>query len=552
MKHTEQLRNLVTGHSTAKLLEPRAMGKFYTHPLIATWLAEHIIASLSPERITSLRDIYILDPFCGDGRLLAILLEQLDRLEWGRQPRWHVEFWDYDESAVQAAYTNLSSRIKEMALEIVLKPAIHDSLFVENGFYNKYEVVVTNPPWETIKPDRRELSAMSAEEQASYFAALRQYDVRLAKAHPHSQPTKKFAGWGTNLSRCGVELSLKLTTEEGVCGIVTPLSLLTDQTSRELRAWLFSRAHIQHLAYYPAEAKLFSDVDQESVAFVLRKSQSDPVTTSIVKYNRHRERAHPIHLTYTQKDLAELGFALPVVYGETLFYMSRKWSQLDTIQDLETDAPDQLWLGRELDETSYRKYLSPSGRYAFVKGRMIGRFSVVETPKNFVREDIKIIPSTVSHERLVWRDISRPSQIRRMQAAIIPPGWVTGNSLHVAYFRSGNTKKLRALLSIMNSLPFEFQVRARLGTGHISLGAVRQVRIPALTNQTVDRLSSALAELEIGQPDAEIKLEILVARAYKLNRDEFKHILQHFSGLDQLLVAKLLASPLWEEKSVTA
>lgn len=145
MKHTEQLRNLVTGHSTAKLLEPRAMGKFYTHPLIATWLAEHIIASLSPERITSLRDIYILDPFCGDGRLLAILLEQLDRLEWGRQPRWHVEFWDYDESAVQAAYTNLSSRIKEMALEIVLKPAIHDSLFVENGFYNKYEVVVTNP-----------------------------------------------------------------------------------------------------------------------------------------------------------------------------------------------------------------------------------------------------------------------------------------------------------------------------------------------------------------------------------------------------------------------
>lgn len=552
MKHTEQLRNIVIGDGTAKPLQARAMGKFYTHPLIATWLATNVVSSLSLGHLTSLSVIHVLDPFCGDGRLLVILLQLVNGFEWSKRLRWHVAFWDYDKTAVQDAWANLRSCIQGLDFEVVLEPVNHDSLFVNSDLYGKYELVLTNPPWETIKPDRRELAVMSEEERARYCTALKQYDVQLAKAHPYSQPTKKFAGWGTNLSRCGLELSLKLTADNGVCGIVTPLSLLTDQASRTLRAWLFSQAIMPFLAYYPAEARLFSDVDQESVAFVLHKSQRNELATNIVKFSRDREQAPPVALTYSRSELAELEFVLPVVYGEAQFYLSRKWKQLDTLQDLETSDPDQLWLGRELDETGYHGYLSPSGRYPFVKGRMISRFSVVEVPKGYVREDVKTIPITVSYERLVWRDISRPSQIRRIQAAIIPPGWVAGNSLHVACFRSGNANKLRALLGIVNSLPFEFQVRARLGTGHISLGAVRQVRIPPLTDEAVELISTAIAKLEAGELDAELELEVLVARIYGLNHGEFECILQHFSGLDPTMVDKLLASPLWTEEMVLA
>ena len=69
-----------------------------------------------------------------------------------------------------------------------------------------------------------------------------------------------------------------------------------------------------------------------------------------------------------------------------------------------------------------------------------------------------------------------------MIGTIIPAGWVAGNSLHVAYYRDGDPVRLRALYAVLSSLVFEFQVRCRLATGHMSLGIVRSSRVPTLND----------------------------------------------------------------------
>jgi len=129
-------------------------------------------------------------------------------------------------------------------------------------------VLLTNPPWEALKPDRRELKQLTPEARAAYVAALRSYDEQLARLLPQSQPDKKFSGWGTNLSRCGLEFSIRLLRPNGWCGIILPSSLFSDQVSVRLRRWLFHETSLRRLSAYPAEARLFGGVDQTCSAAI--------------------------------------------------------------------------------------------------------------------------------------------------------------------------------------------------------------------------------------------------------------------------------------------
>jgi Alw26I/Eco31I/Esp3I family type II restriction m6 adenine DNA methyltransferase len=323
-----------------------------------------------------------------------------------------------------------------------------------------------------------------------------------------------------------------------------------DQNSLPLRQWMLKEATPQDIANFPAEAKLFEDVDQDSVASVFRKAPPVyPFVVTVTRFDQYGHAAAQDRLEFTRERLEALDSCIPVSFGRVLLDFSEQWARLGTVGDLEGDHQEALWLGRELDETRHAEFLARSGRYAFLKGRMIGRYEISEWPIAFVREDMRRIPDSASRDRIAWRDVARRSQTRRMYAVLIPPGVVTGNSLHVAFFRDNDLEKLRALLVIMNSIPFEFQVRARLGTGHISLGAIRQVHIPTLDDGLVTALSSALCDLEAGIPDAEAKLEVMAALAYGLNQAEYEGLLHSFERLPKDYVSRLLSHPSWRNSS---
>lgn len=517
------------------LLE-RATGKFYTPPLIADSLVNNMLELGSLEWAGEVR---ILDPFCGDGRLLVAFIRRVCELHVGRNIRWHVAFWDYDSTAVEKARCSIADAAQRYGIDVTLQPFCGDSFFIDQAHFNTYDCVITNPPWEAIKPDSRELAGMVPSQQEDYCTALQEYDQRLSRVLPHSQPLKKFAGWGTNLSRCGAELALNLVRDNGLCGIVTPLSLLTDQISAPLRRWFLAHTKILAVTHYPAETRLFTGVDQECVAITFQKSPATYSSILLTNVSQNMKTASS-HIELSIEQLQQTNYCLPVSFGNTLFELLPKWTKLGTFAELEHTGSDGLWAGRELDETRHTEYLAPSGQFSFLKGKMVGRYKFIESPSKFVREEKRKIPDSALYHRIAWRDVSRRSQARRMQAAVILPKVVTGNSLHVAYFRDNHLDRLRALLVIMNSIPFEYQVRALLGTGHISLGVVRRVRIPKLNDQLVETLSSLLCEYEHGTPEGELWLELAVAQAYGLTRHDYEKLLIHFDGLPPEYISSLL------------
>jgi DNA (cytosine-5)-methyltransferase 1 len=168
------------------------------------------------------------------------------------------------------------------------------------------------------------------------------------------------------------------------------------------------------------------------------------------------------------------------------------------------------------------------GRYGFLKGKAISRFFVEHPPTEFVDERVRRIPLSVAHRRIAWRDVSRRSQRRRVHAAIVPAGVVTGNSLHVGYFRDDNAQRLEALLGLLNSFCVEGQIRSFLATGHVSLSVVRLARIPELTATTVKVLARETRSTIQKHAEHCALLEVAVAQAFGLSRDAFGAVLDDF------------------------
>lgn len=541
MKHTTILKS-ISREASVKNALVRATGKFYTPHIIVSNLVADVVSNL---RLASKREVSVVDPFCGDGRLIVALLRELSLKSENKGILWKISYWDYDENAVAISQTSIAKTVSELGLNASLDPKCHDSFLLPQENFQKYDCVITNPPWESIKPDSRELSELTDQDRKAYLTGMREYDSKLASALPFSQPYKKYAGWGTNLSRCGTELALKLVVNGGICGLVIPLSLLMDQSSIPLRRWMFTNAEPIFVSNYPAEAKLFAQVDQNIVTVILRKNAQETFSLKVNSYDRNISLTSEARFKLMTHELESIDYSLPVSSSIIYLELIRKWAHLGTIGGLESGARDSLWLGRELDETRYEEFTSDSGEYQFVKGRMIKRFVQPEPSPFFLNLQLRHVPQSALHYRIGWRDVSRRSQSRRMHATIIPPNVVTGNSLHVGFFKDDNHDRLRALLGIMNSLPFEFQVRSRLGTGHISLGTVRCIKIPPMDDAgTLDKLSTLVAGLMTtceNRIENEIRLEVEAAKLYNLTREEYAELLDQFDGLDEVFKTSLLS-----------
>lgn len=525
-----------------KNLAKKNSGKFYTPEEIALPLLEQAInISELPFKKDRVR---IIDPFCGDGRLMRWMLPYLKDLNLDLE----IHFWDYDEEAVAYAEAQIRALSKKLSFNFDLYPKKVDS-FSEffNGWENSFDLVVTNPPWEVVKPSPKDILQIASKEmQEKYIASLKIFSNRLLKDFPLSRPAKSYGGWGVNLARVGTELSIRLAKKGGVAAIVAPSTIFADQNSHDLRKWLFTENNLTNLNVYPAELRLFANVDQPSASFVLKRDDGEK-KLHIANY---QSSTNPIRHSIEKVDdlLASTEFVLPlsIIANPDQLQILSSLSGLPMLGELENRSG--LWIGRELDETGYKTWTSLNGKYRFLKGRDISRYGQPSNTRVFINENIlgKKIPSSVEKRRIIWRDVSRPTQKRRIIATLIDSGHITGNSLGVLHLReSDDAKSLNALLGLISSFVFEYQLRAYLATAHISAGVMKRVRIPAWNVDFIDRISKLVEERLHGKISKECQIEIEIAKAYGLNQFEFEAILKAFPKVTDQEKEALLNSDLW-------
>jgi len=425
----------------------RATGRYYTGEPVGRRLAQQ--AAMAFHRLHPFaRSIAVVDPFGGDGRLIEWLVEAWVDSAFP-DVRWDIAIWDLDD----VGFSDARERLKGVTARYGVKQrCTFKTLDTFSEALKKrasFDLVLTNPPWELLKPDRRELEALTATRRAKYISQMRAYDEWLGEHYPLSQPRRKFAGWGTNLSRVGFEASLSLARQGGVVGAVLPASFLADDQTADLRANLLTRHTVHSAAYYPAEAKLYGSADVASIAVALTVGGEPAQSLTVGTHNIATCRLEQASIKLDLEALRKVDFVMPISFGSKSLALLTGFAQrFPTWLDLESRAADSLWAGREIDETGIARWLQPGGGPAplFIKGRMIGRYATVETPSRTVKKPDWSPPPSTRARRIAWRDVSRPSQKRRMIATLIEAGCVAGNSLGVAYFRDGAETPLLALL----------------------------------------------------------------------------------------------------------
>lgn len=505
-----------SGFETVKLL-----GQFYTN--------YHVVKNMVQQLVNRIqfpcRKLSIIDPFCGDGRLIVEFLKAISGK--AEDVSLEVVIWDIDFTSVQIA----KEKIQETAYALGLAVEIHaektDSFAAYYDFQSHFDICITNPPWSILKPQKYFADNHSKDDQDTFNEALSHYDAYLKEEFSVSQPTSKFGKWGTNMARCGVEVALRLIKDNGYCAIVSPASLLSDQVSALFRRWIFENYSVFDIDYYAAEAKLYGSADIASITILLQakyNASNITIRTFDESLNYSCHNLTPQEYDYIRRN----NYVFPLEAGLDLLPLLSTLEKLPTLENC-TEIIGMKF-GREIDETRIQERLCTEGDIVFTKGYMVDRYVFDVSPIQYIDPNkYNAIPESVRVNKIVWRDVSRSSQKRRIKATIIQPGHIAGNSLGIAYLQNEDPVRLKYLLAIINSFVFEIQARAMLVTNHVSSGVLKKVHVPYDAANGSDRIAALVDRRISGETSVDALLECEIAKAYGLDYGTFMMVVDMFA-----------------------
>lgn len=515
----------IAERSDAGLLR-RAAGRYYTPECIGRPMARALASLIRNRPADGMR---LVDPFGGDGRLLVWLLQEAVAHLQGASVT--IEVWDLDGPGVAKAVRSLEDEAERLGIDAFVTGRVANSFAFATQANEQFDVVVTNPPWERLKPDPRDLDALDKLDRDSYIAAIREADTRLESAWPLSQPTRKWGGWGTNLSRVGIEVAHWICRPNGAVGVVTPSSFLADSTSVPLRQAFLMESRLREVAFYPAEMRAFEGADVDSATIVATKAPPAGQAFKLHQVDRFSQESTQGDIHLTMRWLTEHDWAVPVTVPPAALQVIESLADLPRLGDAHLEGKP-FRLGRELDESGHRQWTATHGRVPFVKGRDID-FMQVSDPSLFLSDPARAgsQPSR-GFSRVIWRDVTRPSQPRRLVPAVLEPGPVTGNSVGVGWLPTEQSHTWAAATAgLMASVISETQARALLATNHMSKSVVAKLRLPTDWTRHSTRLEALSESVRAQEPAALIHLEVAVSRLFQLELEEWNAMADAVPGV---------------------
>ncbi len=524
---------------------------------------------------TVLKDIKIFDSSCGSGVFLEAALDELYRIKsavLGRADmrstyddidresrlsecmlkKYIIENNLYGMDVEPYSVEVASLRMMLLGSGSMIQPNLSsdNALFTGLPAAGPFDIIVGNPPYMRVK------SMFADSEKLEGIKLKKELADRI-----HATGFYRYQEGNFNLYKLFLERNISFLHAGGSMGLIIPSSFLNEATSEKLRKHLFDTCSIEQIVEIPERSRIFKGVNQGTAILVFNKSASGDglftikLGTGIGDLDRSD---NSIFVGYKELDaLTDGRMEVPLLHQPSL-----EWGMMDRLKNIPqfkgckgVPPVGEIYIGH-VDETIDKAYVSemPTGDI-FIKGVHLQEYSVDLSPEGkqprWVKKNdlIHKRPSTLSvidRWRIIGRNTQNKACARRLKFALLPPGYVCGNSIKQILVTDDNIHPLY-LLGLLNSSALNWYFEMFCSQNNIrnyNIEALPIVRAP----ENVQRAIARVAELIIRSTGDERQfldrelMDSMVYELYFMGDNRLADVLNDKQKIDDIGTIKSITS----------
>jgi hypothetical protein len=427
-----------------------------------------------------------------------------------------------------------------------------------------FDVVLGNPPWDTMSPDVKEFFSsydpeirfLSPEDQKQRLAGLLQNMILAGAWQQHQDELYRAANFmrnsgrytlfaegnlgkgDFNVYRMFVELAFRAIRKGGVASQIVPENFYNGANAAALRSFAFSHMKVLALVTFENTRRVWFDIDsrQKFCLYAAMPGGSTATVPAVFGINSEAKLAAlttplPFQIPRTLiRELSPEALAIPEfghpfdvsiarkLHGRLASFGQPQKAANDRIYMREIDMGNDrdvfgneadgipLFEGRMVEAFDYRAkaYVSGRGRQAAWKELPFGSLEKRISPQwRIPREDIPDkAEGRASSYRVGFCDVGGVTNQRFLMAAMIPPDSLCGHSVPTIMFEPEDDRLSLFWLGLANSFCLDFLARQK-GALHMTLTLVDSLPLPRrFTGSAVEiAIASHAARLACSGPE---------------------------------------------------
>lgn len=562
------------------IYEQKKNGAFYSDYRLAEALRFDCIPYIK-------KNVRVADFAAGTGILLVGIVQEYKKKYKNNFDEWisnNLYVYDLSDLALRGAAASMIPIVKDIATIVRMRKRWKacDSLFDSEIDYQKYDIIVGNPPWGKIKISRHSYSKLNGADRV-YGEEYDEFDDKNYKTekgiiHNYSKKIKdKYSLLGEaepDTYMAFIQRALLSLKPGGHMSLLVPAGLIRSQGTKELREYLIAQG--KKLEYYLFDNKgRFFSIDSR-FKFL------------IVSFDRKNSKSNLKSFSFRRCGIEEESFD----FGEKIDFDVKKLSEIRrdlTVPEISTVKEKELYfkiynnadcfsyksgvwkaeICREVDMTNNRNDFQKNhkdGNIPVIEGRMVqqyrfgaksyvsgsGRSAVWKIcagsgKSQFYYSVAKLNDkqqSRISVKRVGFCDIAGQTNERAMMCAIIPENVVCGNKVPTITFPDDlSGDRIYLWTGIANSFVFDWLIRRIISTtiNYFLLLSVPLPRIDITSKEAKSIIRDVKKISEMGDEyygNNEMErlrsnIEVNVATAYGLNLEDLETVMDDFPIIDR-------------------